>query len=58
MSFFFYSNGEILILTPLANVKYRLFGKLAVEDVSTTTFSHAVAGLAFLPPDKREEGGR
>ena len=53
-----YSNGELLVLTRLGKVVCRLTGKVAVEDVSRATFSHAVAGMAFLPPEKREEEGR
>ena len=49
------SNGELLVLTRLGKVVCRLNGKVDVEDVSRATFSHAVAGMVFLPLEKREE---
>ena len=44
------------MLTRLGKVVCRLVGKVAAEDVSRATFNHAVAGMVFLPPEKREEG--
>ena len=52
------SNGEVLVLTRLGKVVCRLSGKVAVEDVSRATFCHAVAGMTFLPSEKREADGR
>ena len=51
----YHSNGEVLILTRQGKVLCRLTGRVATEDVSRATFSHAVAGMAFLPPEKGEE---
>ena len=52
------SNGEALVLTRLGKVVFRSTAKVSIEDVSRATFSDAVAGMAFLPPERMEEEGR
>ena len=46
------------MLTRMGKVVCRLLGKVAVEDVGKATFSHAVAGMAFPPPDRKDDDGR
>ena len=44
-----YSNGEVLVVNRRGLVFCRLIGKVAIEDVTKSSFCHAIAGLTFLP---------
>ena len=49
------SNGGVLVITRTGQVVCRLMGKVAAEDVGTTSFHHAVAGMAFIPHQRSEQ---
>ena len=48
------STGEVLVIKQTGAVVCRLMGKVLPEDVGVSSFRHAIAGLAFLPPAEKD----